>query len=106
MRELRRARDDARVLVTELGWASGGPAGRAMVVGEQGQAALVRRTLPLLWRLRDRLRLDGLVYYDGRDAPADSGTRDQWGLHTGLLRADGSAKPALRAITELADQPL
>jgi hypothetical protein len=106
VRELRRARDDARVLVTEIGWASGGPAARAMVVGERGQAALVRRTLPLLWRLRDRLRLDGLVYYDGRDAPSDSGARDQWGLHTGLLRADGSAKPALRAISELADQPL
>jgi polysaccharide biosynthesis protein PslG len=102
VRELRRAGDDARVLITELGWASGGPARRAMVVGERGQAALVRRTLPLLWRLRHRLRLDGLVYYDGRDAPASGGERDQWGLHTGLLRADGSAKPALRAITELA----
>jgi hypothetical protein len=106
LRELRRAGDDARVWVTELGWASGGPAGRAMVVGEQGQAALVRRTLPLLWRLRDRLRLDGLVYYDGRDAPTDGGGRDEWGLHTGLLRADGSAKPALRAMTELAARPL
>jgi Beta-galactosidase len=106
VRELRRAGDDARVFVTELGWASGGPAGFAMVVGEQGQAALVRRTLPLLWRLRDRLRLDGLVYYDGRDAPAGGGTRDQWGLHTGLLRADGSPKPALRAMTDLAQRPL
>jgi hypothetical protein len=106
VRELRRAGDDARVLITELGWASGGPARRAMVVGERGQAALVRRTLPLLFRLRERLRLDGLVYYDGRDVPAASGVRDQWGLHTGLLRADGSAKPALRAIAKLADQPL
>jgi hypothetical protein len=106
VRELRRAGDDARVLVTELGWASGGPATFAMVVGERGQAALVRRTLPLLWRLRDRLRLDGLVYYNGRDAPADSSVRDQWGLHTGLLRPDGSAKPALRAMADLAGTPL
>jgi hypothetical protein len=102
VRELRRHGDEARVLVTELGWASGGPARRAMVVREQGQAALVRRTLTELWRLRGRLRLDGIFYYDWRDVPPNNGERDRWGLHTGLLRRDGSAKPALRALTRLA----
>jgi hypothetical protein len=36
-----------------------------------------------------------------RDPPTDfGGGPDYWGLHTGLLRLDGSAKPALAAMAK------
>ena len=102
VRELERAGDDARLLVTELGWATGGPAERALVVGEAGQAALIRSTTSRLSRLADGLRLDGMFYFNWRDVSAAPGARDHWGLHTGLLRQDGSPKPALEALTQAA----
>jgi hypothetical protein len=101
VRELRRNRDPARTLVTELGWATGSPSRRALVVSERGQAALIRRTLTQLARRRGWLRLDGVFYFNWRDVPAAPGSRDRWGLHTGLLREDGSPKPALRAFAEV-----
>jgi hypothetical protein len=101
VRELRRNGDPARTLVTELGWATGGPSRRALVVGEAGQAALIRRTLTELARYRDRLRLDGVFYFNWRDVSSAPVSSDHWGLHTGLLREDGSAKPALQALTDV-----
>jgi hypothetical protein len=101
LRELRRAGDPARTLVTELGWATSGPSRRALMVGEAGQATLVRRTLGQLAKDRERLRLDGVFYFNWRDVSAAPGTRDHWGLHTGLLREDGSPKPALDALAEV-----
>jgi hypothetical protein len=100
VRELRRNGDPARTLVTELGWATGGPSRRALVVGEAGQGALIRRTLTELARYRDRLRLDGVFYFNWRDVSAAPVSSDYWGLHTGLLRQDGSPKPALQALTD------
>jgi hypothetical protein len=101
VRELRRNGDPARTLVTELGWATGGPSRRALVVGEAGQAALIRRTLTELARYHDRLRLDGVFYFNWRDVSPTPGSSDHWGLHTGLLREDGSPKSALQALTDV-----
>jgi polysaccharide biosynthesis protein PslG len=98
--EMRRNGDDAHILVTELGWASGGPSRRALVVGEKGQAALIRSTLQRLAQLRGKLRLDGVFYFNWRDVAPPAGAGDHWGRHTGLLREDGSAKPALAALSE------
>ena len=39
----------------------------------------------------------GIVYFNWRDATPYAGGKDFWGLHTGLLRIDGSPKPALAA---------
>jgi len=100
VRELRRNGDPARTLVTELGWATGGPSKRALVVSEAGQSSLIRRTVAELARYRGRLRLDGIFYFNWRDASAAPGARDHWGLHTGLLREDGSPKPAMQALTD------
>jgi hypothetical protein len=99
VRELRRNRDSARTLVTELGWATGSPSRRALVVSEPGQASLIRRTITELARFRGRLRLDGVFYFNWRDTSPPPGSGDHWGLHTGLFREDGSAKPALQALT-------
>jgi len=101
VRELRRNGDSARTLVTELGWATGSPSRRALVVSEAGQSALIRRTITQLARYRGSLRLDGVLYFNWRDVAAAPGTRDHWGLHTGLLRQDGSPKPALQALTDV-----
>ena len=101
VRELRRNGDSARTLVTELGWATGGPSRRALVVSEAGQSALIRRTITRLARYRAQLRLDGVFYFNWRDVSAAPGSRDHWGLHTGLLREDGSPKPAMQALTDV-----
>jgi hypothetical protein len=71
------------------------------VVSEEGQAALIRRTFTQLARYRGRLRLDGVFYFNWRDVTAPAGASDHWGLHTGLLREDGSPKPAMQALTNV-----
>jgi polysaccharide biosynthesis protein PslG len=101
IKELRRNGDPARTIVTELGWATGGPSQRALVVSELGQAALIRRTITRLARYRGQLRLEGVFYFNWRDVAAAPGSRDHWGLHTGLLREDGSVKPGMQALTDV-----
>jgi hypothetical protein len=83
---------DASMRVTELGFATGGPADQPLNIGERGQAVLIRRVLATLVRERERWRLRGLVYYNWRDQPPYAGTSDFWGLHTGLLAIDGRPK--------------
>ena len=92
-RHRRRTWRPPAVWVTELGWASGGPPSDFRV-GERGQARLVERTLLALARRRGELGLRGVVYFNWRDSLPFRGGRDFFGLHTGLLRRDGSRKPA------------
>ncbi len=84
------------IWATELGWATGGPAAPYRV-REVDQARLMTWTLDALVAERDRLRLRGVVYYFWQDCAPWQGGKDFWGLHTGLHRIDGSAKPALGA---------
>src|SRR5215204_162870 len=87
----------ARIWVTELGWGDAGPRHR-FVVGSGGQARRIRRSFAYVRRHRRGLRLRGVVYYSWRDGrPYPPHYKDMWGLHTGLLRVDGSAKPAFHA---------
>jgi hypothetical protein len=93
----RRGDRRARIWVTELGWGDHGPRHR-FVVGSRGQARRIRSSFRYVHRNWRRLRLRGVVYYSWRDsAPYPPSYKDMWGLHTGLLRLDGSAKPAYRA---------
>ena len=99
VRRLMNRRGDrrARIWITELGWCDRGPRHR-FCVGAGNQARLTRSSIALIRRNTRRLGLRGFVYYswrDGRPYPPDF--KDFWGLHTGLLRRDGSAKPALSA---------
>jgi hypothetical protein len=94
--------DRPPVWVTELGWASGGPPSDFRV-GERGQARLVERTLLALARRRRELGLRGVVYFNWRDSLPYRGGRDFFGLHTGLLRRDGSPKPALPSYRRVAN---
>jgi hypothetical protein len=98
--ELNRHGDGAvPIWATELGWATGGPAAQ-YTVDEATQAQMVQRTLTALVAARTSLNLAGVVYYDWQDCGAYAGGSDFWGLHTGLHRIDGSAKPALDAFTQ------
>jgi polysaccharide biosynthesis protein PslG len=89
------------IWVTELGWASGGPPSR-FTTDEAGQAARVRAAVRALSERRSELGIAGIVYYDWRDKRPSPEQGDFFGLHTGLLRADGSAKPALGAFADAA----
>jgi hypothetical protein len=93
--------DNPAVWVTELGWATGGPPSR-FLVSEPRQAELLEDTVLALARQRDRLRIRGVVYFNWRDSTPYAGGVDFFGLHTGLLRLDGQAKPALSAYKRVA----
>ena len=93
--------DRARIWVTEIGWASGGPRS-PFRVGERRQARLIERMLKALGRRRTRLGVRGVVYFNWRDSRPFAGGREFFGLHTGLLRRDGTAKPALYAYARAA----
>jgi hypothetical protein len=99
---------DAPIWVTELGWASGGPRS-PFTVGERGQAARIGAVLGQLVDQRRELGVRGVVYFNWRDAPPYPGGHDFFGLHTGLLRRNGSPKPAFHsfraAVREAAANP-
>jgi polysaccharide biosynthesis protein PslG len=91
---------DSHIWITELGWADSGPSS-SFTVGAQGQARRVKAALTTLYNLRSRDRINGVVYFGWRDgAPYAPSFKDFWGLHTGLLRLDGTPKPALRAFAQ------
>jgi hypothetical protein len=85
--------------ITEFGWATGGPL-TTLTVSENQQRRLIAGAIRDLIRSADALRLRGLVLYRWRDAALDPTAPDQWPLHAGLLRADGTPKPSLAAFTD------
>jgi hypothetical protein len=85
----------ASIWITEIGWASGGPPS-PFTVGPAGQAERIRESFSALLRRREELRLDGVIYYNWRDAPVYEGGQDFFGIHTGLLDSRGKPKPALK----------
>jgi hypothetical protein len=91
----------APMWVTEIAWADGGPKS-PYTKSTSGQAAEITKALAMLGKERKRLGLRGFFYYQWRDAPPYRSGLDIWGLHSGLLKLDGSPKPALRAFTRAA----
>jgi len=85
----------AKIWITELGWGDSGVRHR-FIVGARGQAQRISQSLALIDKRKKRYKLRGVVYYQWRDAEPYGG-RDMWGFHTGLLRKDGSPKPAFNA---------
>ncbi|HEX6459552.1 MAG TPA: glycosyl hydrolase [Thermoleophilaceae bacterium] len=84
----------AKLWITEFGWSDRGPAS-SFRAGSAGQARQIQRVIPAIVKQRSRLRIRGLVYYSWRDgAPYPPAYKDFWGLHTGLLRLNGTPKPA------------
>lgn len=96
-RQMNARGDRAKIWVTELGWADRGPRHR-FVVGSRGQARRITTSYAFIRRHWRPLGLRGVVYYSWRDRrPYPPKYKDLWGLHTGLLRLDGSPKPAYSA---------
>jgi hypothetical protein len=109
LRVVRRARSIMRLygdgqkqlLVTEMGWATGGPVSRntrAYRTTRAGQATRVSKTLHAFARARRRLGIGLVVWFSLQDRRPVSGERNWWGLHTGLFEVDGSPKPAWPAL--------
>jgi hypothetical protein len=94
--------DASPIWITEFGWATGGPPS-AFRVGEGEQAERIEETLLALARRRRELRLRGIVYFNWRDSVPFRGGGDFFGLHTGLLRRSGSAKPAFDSYRRVAE---
>lgn len=104
IRKLRRIRSimagfgdaNARLWVTELGWSDTGP-GSPFRAGKSGQAKRIGQAVRALKANTARLRLRGFFYFAWRDGAVYKGGHDFWGLHTGLLRKNGTRKPAYAA---------
>jgi hypothetical protein len=92
----------AKLWITELGWATGGPTHR-FNVGPVGQARRISSCFSLIRRLRGPYRIRGLVYFSWKDQrPYPPLFSDLWGLHTGLRSLDGRAKPGYFAFKRAA----
>jgi polysaccharide biosynthesis protein PslG len=98
--EIRRARDDAGIWVTELGWASGGPRDNGLVKTPKAQARLLTTSIDRLISKRRAWRIRGVQWYAWRDAPPNR-TDCEWCPKSGLRGVNGAAKPAARAFKRL-----
>jgi polysaccharide biosynthesis protein PslG len=83
------------IWATEFGWSSyAGPVEMQSIIGEKGQADYMLRRLALMSAMDyDKVFLFTLSDLDARATPRDQGY--------GLLRLDGSEKPAYRALKRL-----
>ncbi len=93
---------DRPLWATEFGWATGGPP-VTITASEPAQAKLLGDTIASMQRASDVLHLRGFVAFRWKDMPLNPDQTDVWALHTGLLRADGSRKPAIDAFAGAAD---
>jgi hypothetical protein len=96
----RAGRRDAGLWLTEYGWSTG-PTHR-FHVSEAGQRRNLVRLTEAVLHERRRLRLRGIYWFALRDEPGQGDDTRWWGWHTGLLRLDGTPKPAFDAYMRLA----
>jgi polysaccharide biosynthesis protein PslG len=92
--------DDVGVWITELGWASGGPA-HPFNRGPSGQARRLEQAFRWFTAKRGRLDIRLVAWYAWRDL--DHGElRCEWCARTGLFRAQGlHPKPAWQSLVSL-----
>jgi len=100
--EIREALDDSGardlpIWVTELGW--GSSPGGGLKKGPAGQAMALRDAFALLERERDRLRIEGAVWFTWRDVEGLPGRRT-FNATSGLLTSAGEAKPSFESYVE------
>jgi hypothetical protein len=90
------AHDDtnAKLWITEFGWATGGTPDPIYSADEACQSALIGATLNQFKDQREALRLRGFSYFMWNDRTLNPTEPDSWAFHTGLVRQDGSLKPA------------
>jgi len=90
---------DVPIWATEFGWATGGPP-VTITTSEAAQAALLHDAIVEMQHARAALGLRGFVVFRWKDVEPNVGHPDVWALHTGVLRHDDSAKPALGALSD------
>jgi hypothetical protein len=93
---------DKELWITEFGWATAGTPDPIYSADESCQAALVAATMRELQVQREALRLRGAAYFMWNDRASDVEFPDSWAYHTGLVRTDGSPKPAFYAYHDAA----
>ena len=91
----------AGIWVTEVGWASGGPADEPDVKGKKGQARILAQALGKMKHRSSRYKLRGVFWYSWRDKEGGEKICD-WCGNAGLRELNGSAKPSWKAFTRLA----
>jgi hypothetical protein len=92
----------ARVRVTELGWASEGPAADPMTKGREGQARMLRGAFRLLTRHRREWGLTGVDWHSFQDVGPDQGAAVcSFCPGSGLVTAAREPKPAFHAFADL-----
>ena len=85
----------AGIRITELGWASAGPAADPMNKGLEGQARMLRRSYRLLARKRRAWRIEGVDWHSFQDVPPESGAPVcSFCPGSGLVTAAREPKPA------------
>lgn len=93
----------ARIRVTELGWASEGPAADPMTKGREGQARMLRGSFRLLAKRRSAWRITGVDWHSFQDVSADQGEPVcSFCPGSGLVTASREPKPAFGAFADLA----
>ena len=97
---LRRAGDrDAKILIGELGWASGGPKKSPSVVGVTGQRNRIRKAMNVLIANRRKWKIAGAYVYVWRDFSLE--TPCLWCPEAGLITEDGDSKPSWIALKQI-----
>ena len=84
------------IWITELGWATSGHdwAISPFRATEAQQAQYLTQSFNKLLKARGELRLQRVFWFEWQDQPDPDGS---WFVKMGLLRADGSPKPAYSA---------
>ena len=102
-RIMNRHKDRATPLwITELGWTTGGLHWKRspFKATESQQARYLKRTYRRLIRSRSGLKLEHLIWFAWQDTALPNAP---WTGFSGLIRTDGTAKPALSAYSEIAN---
>jgi hypothetical protein len=82
------------IWISEMGWASGGPASPFTVSPTQ-QASYLQQAWSTMLACAPRWNLQHVLWFSLEDVSASVfGTSDYWGFNTGLLAVDGTQKPA------------
>jgi polysaccharide biosynthesis protein PslG len=102
LRSVARKHRDGNVglYVGEFGWASKGPSSSQSVVGKKGQANRLRDSLDLFAKKRKAWNVGGAFIYTWRDFGGGQ-LACRWCPAAGLVKKNGKAKPALKAVKKV-----
>jgi hypothetical protein len=95
----RKAGARPRLVIGELGWASGGNGDAALTKSRKGQARILRKSYRMLLNKRQAWRIDSVFWYVWKDQASNPNCR--WCPKAGLVNQKGKDKPSWRAYKRL-----